>query len=723
MKEDSLLYFPFRNQRLRALVSLRNITWISLLLLVILATALRLYDLGSVPFSLYYDEIANVYTPYLHLQAEQFSSFRNTLVHLVTGQYFIYEWVGPSAFWIRFPSVVYGVLFVILCWALAKRLYGLPAGIIAGFLACVVPWSFHFSRYGATIMIAYAFWVTLAVYLLVIYLQTGRENFKYFAFLAAGVSFYTHAVSLFFGFLFFPIMLVVGLAFNHASRRKIVVNVVLLCSTLLLAGSPHIISGLLPNPPGTVEDVVIESTTFKVVHDPLSFAATVMESAYWHLSPDFLAISGGKSFTVPSGLPPCQFTKPSCLYQYGSAGGKVGMLNIYGILVYIAFLWLIYRMIAKGRRGIGCGDALLIWWVVSYAIASGFAYYDNPNAARNIAGLPAFILIISFVINGVWSKLFAPGGYIRRGAARMPHPTNFLRATFIAFWVALFIAILIMPSILYFNTYFKVYKAPFTYFDSQYKLAADYLTESHLWDNYIVIDDTRWDAKTVLSFYNHPASKNISEGNLTHAISLLESEENVVIYITGDTSQQNGLTSLVSARFLHIVYSADKGPTLAIWELKKQRVLTDDDQTQFWKARCAVVPGNCGTPRISDESSIVKSGSDCLEIAATAGVFVWGGIRHEFEPAEDWSGYSVISFWWYGGKSGMPVHLSIVSGEGDFYYPFVDDFEGWRKFSIPISDMPMGGSASIAHVTALEFHFWGADGGTMYLDKVTLIEH
>jgi 4-amino-4-deoxy-L-arabinose transferase-like glycosyltransferase len=526
------------------------------ILLVILAIGLRLYDLDTVPPGLYYDEIISVYHPYLYFQGEMSLPAVSVLIQLVSGKFFIYRLAGPSPFWIRFPSVLYGVFFMVVCWALAKRLYGLRVGIIASFLAAVIPWSFHFSRYGVTTSISYLFYITLAVYLLVAYLQTGNNDLKYGAFLAMAISLYTHALALIFTFLFFPVLLIVGLIFNRANLRRILIDVVLLFATLTSAASPLLITYLSPG----VQLAFINYTTTEHSRSVSEFIINVIKRAYLHLSPDFLIISGGKSFASSSGGFSELVTLDS-LYYYATAG-KVGMLNFYGIFIYLGFLWLIYKT-AKTKK-VNLKTFLLIWWIVSYAITSGYAYYDNPNPARNIVGLPAFILAISLVISKIWLKLFNPYvGYITSWKFNKQFIVKFLKT--------LFIIVLITPSIFYLHIYFMTYRFSYNYFDYDYRLLSNYLTKNKLWSNYIVINEPRpdkWYVRIVLSFYNHSARRNIIRGDLTTVMSLLVSGKNVVIYITRETSQQDRLPLEIPSKLLDIVYFPDGEPVFAIWELR-----------------------------------------------------------------------------------------------------------------------------------------------------------
>ncbi|MEM3459331.1 MAG: glycosyltransferase family 39 protein [Candidatus Bathyarchaeia archaeon] len=530
--------------------------YVFVVFLVVFASIIRLYQLGVIPLSLYYDEITSVYFPFLYFQGEKSLPVVSILISIVTGTISIYGFAGPSAFWTRVPSVVYGVLFVVVCWALGRRLYGQRVGILAGLLASVIPWSLHFSRYGVVCVVSYAFYVALAVYLLVLYFQTGKDRFKFAAFIVVGVSLYTHAMALIFDTLFFPLIIFAGLVYNRTKLRKILGNMLLFFMIFLVFASPFLISYLF-----MAEQFSFQThTTIQHYSGIIEVVEGVVKRAYLHLSPDFLVISTGKSFSMLNGSG--EFITQSGLYYFGTAG-KTGILNTYGIFVYLGFLWLIYKVVK--RPIVSFRWILLIWWVASYAIASGFAYYDNPNAARNIVGLPAFILVISLVISKVWHVLFnSNDGYISKRAFKRSFPVKMLKS--------LFLISLIVPSVYYLPTYVMTYESSYDYFDYDYKLLSDYLTENQLWNNSIVLNETRpdkWYANIVLSFYNHSASKRIVVGNLSTALSMLKYRKNTVVYVTRNISNQSSSSPLFRFTFLNIIYYPDNTPVFAVWKINR----------------------------------------------------------------------------------------------------------------------------------------------------------
>lgn len=130
-----------------------------LVLIIILAFALRTYKLGSNPPSLYWDEASLGYNAYSILKTahDEHGKFLPITNFGAFGDYkpplYIYATVpsiailGLSEFAIRFPSAFFGVLTVILTYFLAKKLFDdEKVAFIAAFFLTISPWHLQFSR-------------------------------------------------------------------------------------------------------------------------------------------------------------------------------------------------------------------------------------------------------------------------------------------------------------------------------------------------------------------------------------------------------------------------------------------------------------------------------------------------------------------------------------------------------------------------------------------------
>ncbi len=139
-----------------------------LLAIIILASFLRLYKLGSYPPSLNWDEASLGYNAYSILKTgyDEHGKFMPLTNFGAFGDYkpplYIYATVpsiaifGLNEFAIRLPSAFFGILTVILTYLIAKKLFGdlsleignwkLEIAALAAFFLAISPWHLQFSR-------------------------------------------------------------------------------------------------------------------------------------------------------------------------------------------------------------------------------------------------------------------------------------------------------------------------------------------------------------------------------------------------------------------------------------------------------------------------------------------------------------------------------------------------------------------------------------------------
>jgi len=159
------------------------------LLIIFLAAILRLYQLGKVPISLEWDEVAIGYDAYSILKTgkDQFGKFLPlTFRSLDDYKPPIYEYLtvpsvglfGLNEFTVRFPSALFGIFTVIATFFLTilitsriakKRKEAIIMALLASFLLAVSPWHLQFSRA--------AFEVNVSVFITVIAVSSFLAGF------------------------------------------------------------------------------------------------------------------------------------------------------------------------------------------------------------------------------------------------------------------------------------------------------------------------------------------------------------------------------------------------------------------------------------------------------------------------------------------------------------------------------------------------------------------
>ena len=132
--------------------------WIILFGIILLASALRFWQLGHVPISPDWDEASLGYNAYsiLHTGKDEYGQFL-PIVFKSFGDYkpALYSYLaipsilifGLDVFAVRLPSALFGVLTVLITFFLVKELFKRNnIALLASFLLAISPWHIQFSR-------------------------------------------------------------------------------------------------------------------------------------------------------------------------------------------------------------------------------------------------------------------------------------------------------------------------------------------------------------------------------------------------------------------------------------------------------------------------------------------------------------------------------------------------------------------------------------------------
>ncbi|MEK7617198.1 MAG: glycosyltransferase family 39 protein [Patescibacteria group bacterium] len=129
-----------------------------LLLILLLAAALRLYDIGNNPKSMYGDELTLVYDAYSLLKTGKDQKGESWPLYFSMGggrpPGYIYATIpftaifGPTAEAARAVSVLSGIGVVLLIFLITRNLVSEKVGLLAGLMASITPWELNLSRGG-----------------------------------------------------------------------------------------------------------------------------------------------------------------------------------------------------------------------------------------------------------------------------------------------------------------------------------------------------------------------------------------------------------------------------------------------------------------------------------------------------------------------------------------------------------------------------------------------
>lgn len=124
----------------------------------------------------------------------------------------------------------------------------------------------------------------------------------------------------------------------------------------------------------------------------------------------------------------------------------------------------------------------------------------------------------------------------------------------------------------------------------------------------------------------------------------------------------------------------------------------------------------------------------------------WGGFTHAFSDgvgwqSMDWTSHNAMQFWLYGNGSGRVIQVEILDNRQmdsnadsaeRFYYHLLDDYEGWRQFTIPFAFFqrradwqPAGAPDDGFNLDAVWGYAFGFPAGvgaqTAYLDDLMVV--
>ncbi|MGH7245753.1 MAG: glycosyltransferase family 39 protein, partial [Candidatus Levyibacteriota bacterium] len=157
--------------------------WLLLFGIVLLATVLRLWQLGSVPLSPDWDEAALGYNAYsiLHTGRDEFGKFLPVVLrsfddykpalyaYLAIPTVFVF---GLTVFAVRLPSALFGILTVFATFFLIQELFkNNKIALLTTFFLAISPWHIQFSRVAFEANVGVAF----NVFAILIFLKSFKR--------------------------------------------------------------------------------------------------------------------------------------------------------------------------------------------------------------------------------------------------------------------------------------------------------------------------------------------------------------------------------------------------------------------------------------------------------------------------------------------------------------------------------------------------------------------
>lgn len=367
-------------------INMKNKKTIFLILIVLVAAFLRLYKLGSLPISLFGDEIDVGYQAWslittgkdytghtLPLYIQSLTEWRAPLLMYIVAPFM--GIFGPSTMSVRLPVALLGVTNVLLVYFLSKNLYkSTKIALAAAFILAISPWHIHYSRA--------AFEVTLLLTLLLTATLLFIKRKHFWSLIPFALTFYTYSTAnVFTPLLFLSLYLVYRPKFNIKNDWLKVLPGFLLCLPIayyVFAGPASGRFGGISifSDQKTIDTVIVTRTEpwvlgsnlEKYFHNkPILYLATFSKNYLTSFSSDFLFLNGDPN------------------YRH-SVGGGFGELPIFVAPLFVLGIIFLFQLRNKKE------SKLVLLWLIFSPIASSLTQGGGSHATRLFVVLPGIVI-------------------------------------------------------------------------------------------------------------------------------------------------------------------------------------------------------------------------------------------------------------------------------------------------------------------------------------------
>ncbi|TSC88447.1 MAG: hypothetical protein G01um101416_115 [Microgenomates group bacterium Gr01-1014_16] len=353
--------------------------WVLLLVILAVASILRLYRLNSLPVELTGDEIdvgIQAHSLYktgrdylghpLPVFLQSFSEYRLPLLHYLTVPFTVF---GLNEWTVRLPLVILSLLSILAIFVLGYQFGGSRLGLIAAILTAISPWHIQFSRWSND-NLAIVLLSTVGVTLFL------RKRYVFSA-LAFALSFYSYSVAT----VFIPLLILV----LRPSFKKIItpsILAIILLLPFIYGLSQQVASKRFSQISVFSDSTLRDDLTLRRIQKP-SFITRIFRNRYVYYPQEILnnyLKSFSTEFLFFGGDPVLRHSV-----------GSMGMLYIFEAITIITGLF-----VFKNKK--------IILWLLIAPLASALTKDGGNHAGRLIVMLPPLILLSAAGINALWNR-------------------------------------------------------------------------------------------------------------------------------------------------------------------------------------------------------------------------------------------------------------------------------------------------------------------------------
>ncbi len=370
-----------------------------LILICILFLFTRLYKIGEIPPSVYWDEASIGYNAYSIAQTGKDEWGETFPIHFrAFGEFklpvYIYaaaisiKLFGLNEFSVRLPAVLFSLGSVIIIYFLSKRLSGSVAvGLLASFFFSVSPWYFIFSRTG------YEVTAGLMFYLLAIYLFLCNSRNPWYIFFSV-LSFILSAYSYNSFRIVTPLTIIILIIYEWKNLKHLLSKVVLPIILSLI----FLIFSLIPVYRLYVYDA--GSARLQVVG---TRSSSFIKNYFSHFSLDFLLLKGEQNLRSQQA-------------GFGQLFLPEAILLLFGLLYLISdkskYKWLPFVLLLLGpipaaitKESPHALRSISMVPFISIIAAVGVVAFSKRIKKENYIFLTVCLVFLAFFINYFWSFL------------------------------------------------------------------------------------------------------------------------------------------------------------------------------------------------------------------------------------------------------------------------------------------------------------------------------
>lgn len=423
------------------------------LFIFIIAIVLRLFKFGNNPPSLYWDEASLGYNGYLIATSlhDEHGEFLPLSRFIAFGDYkppgYIYSTVpsiwlfGLNEFSVRLPSMIAGILMVVITYLLVKELFGKEMiALLSSFLLAVSPWAIQFSRAAFEANLA-AFFNLMGVYLFLIGRKKGWYVIPSVIFFV--LSFYTFNANR----IIAPLLLLglVLLYFKDIWNNKKYFIISAVLALILLIPSLNYLRSRESRLRLQEVSIFNNLEPIKLSNQRIELDANVWWAKIIHnrrilFAADFLK----HYFDNFSGR---------FLFTHGDVNPRLNPQEMGELYVWeLPFLILgVYWLIKRKEKAL----PILFLWMLIVPIPAATAR-ETPHALRILSILPTYQIIIAY---GLYQLVIAVKRFIAdsstiRGALRL---TSFAQDHLGGVFIAYYSILLILPFLLSMNIFYYLH--------------------------------------------------------------------------------------------------------------------------------------------------------------------------------------------------------------------------------------------------------------------------